>query len=129
MGRHGFKQKLDRIPILGEISYILKKKTVRFFSRSFADHQEFLPLLRTAAKASKIPGMSSRKAAVIGISSLLGSIQAVEQTYGVFPAIPYRISKVRDNLPNARVLPQRPRNPFNQSHQLFFSPYFPLRHL
>lgn len=72
--------------------------------------------------------MSSRKAAVIGISSLLGSMQAVEQTYGIFPAIPYRISKVRDNLPKARVLPQSPRNPFNLSHHFFFckcSPHFP----
>lgn len=95
------------------------------FSRSFADHQEFLPLLRTAVKASKIPGMSSKKAAVFGISSLLGSMEAVKETYGIFPAIPYRISKVRDNLPNAHVLPQRPRNPFNLSHHFFFCKFFP----
>lgn len=59
------------------------------------DHlQEFLPFLRTAAKASKILGMSTRKAAVICISSCLGSVQSTMQTYEYFSAVPYRISKV-----------------------------------
>lgn len=57
-------------------------------------HQEFLPFLRTAAKASKISGMSTRKAAVISISSVLGSVQSTMETYENFSALPYRISKV-----------------------------------
>ncbi|XP_073351252.1 C-signal-like [Pagrus major] len=60
--------------------------------------QEFLPHLRAAVKASKIPGMSSRKAAVVGITSLLGSMQAVKDTYSFFPAMPYRISKAGLNM-------------------------------
>lgn len=38
--------------------------------------------------------MSTRKAAVICISSCLGSVQSTMQTYEYFSAVPYRISKV-----------------------------------
>lgn len=44
-----------------------------------------------------MPGMSTRKAAVVNISSVLGSMQAVKESYSYFSAVSYRISKVRDN--------------------------------
>ncbi|XP_035510784.1 C-factor-like [Morone saxatilis] len=60
--------------------------------------QEFLPHLRTAAKGSKMPGMSCRKAAVVSISSVLASMQCVKDSYSIFSAIPYRISKAGLNM-------------------------------
>ncbi|XP_070837092.1 C-signal-like [Chaetodon trifascialis] len=60
--------------------------------------KEFLPHLRVAAKASKTPGMSSRKAAVVCISSSLGSVDSVKASYSSFPAISYRISKAGLNM-------------------------------
>lgn len=58
----------------------------------------FLPLLRTAAKNSKKAGMSTRKAAVVGISSVLGSIESVSASYSIFTAVSYRISKASLNM-------------------------------
>ncbi|XP_031697346.1 uncharacterized protein LOC116379539 [Anarrhichthys ocellatus] len=55
--------------------------------------KEFLPHLRAAAKASRITGMSSSKAAVVSISSFLGSLEVVKQSYAHFRAVPYRVSK------------------------------------
>ncbi|XP_038565913.1 C-factor-like [Micropterus salmoides] len=60
--------------------------------------KEFLPHLRAAAKASKMSGMSSSKAAVIGISALLGSMESVKESYSFLPAISYRISKAGLNM-------------------------------
>ncbi|KAF3700072.1 Carbonyl reductase [NADPH] 1 [Channa argus] len=60
--------------------------------------QEFTPLLRTASKASMIPGMSCRKAAVINISALLASFESVKRTYNFLPALSYRISKASLNM-------------------------------
>ncbi|CAG01124.1 unnamed protein product [Tetraodon nigroviridis] len=60
--------------------------------------KEFLPFLRAAAKASKISGMSTRKAAVICISSLLGSVEGTRQTYEYFSVLPYRVSKCALNM-------------------------------
>ncbi|XP_046893392.1 C-factor-like [Hypomesus transpacificus] len=60
--------------------------------------KEFLPYLRTAAKASGKPGMSCSKAAVINISSTLGSISLVEASYSFFPAVSYRVSKAGLNM-------------------------------
>ncbi|KAK2833335.1 hypothetical protein Q5P01_017224 [Channa striata] len=60
--------------------------------------QEFTPLLRTAAKASVIPGMSCRKAAVINISAFLASFESVKSTYNFLPALSYRISKASLNM-------------------------------
>ncbi|XP_040918178.1 C-factor-like [Toxotes jaculatrix] len=60
--------------------------------------KEFLPLLRAAAKASDMPGMSSCKAAVINISSYLGSLEAVKHSYAALAAISYRISKTSLNM-------------------------------
>ncbi|XP_072299317.1 C-signal-like isoform X2 [Eucyclogobius newberryi] len=63
--------------------------------------QEFLPFLRAAAKDSGMPGMSCRKAAVVSISSTLGSIQVTPQRYDGFMAVPYRVSKAALNMLNA----------------------------
>ncbi|CAJ1075228.1 C-factor-like [Xyrichtys novacula] len=60
--------------------------------------KEFLPLLHSAAKASKMSGMSCKKAAVVNISSGLGSMGLVKDTYGVFPAVSYRVSKAGLNM-------------------------------
>ncbi|XP_053126714.1 C-factor-like isoform X1 [Hemicordylus capensis] len=59
--------------------------------------QAFLPLLRRAAQASLQEGLSCRKAAIVNISSLLGSIKLVSLTYGK-PAISYRCSKAALNM-------------------------------
>ncbi|XP_056262984.1 C-factor-like [Pseudoliparis swirei] len=60
--------------------------------------KEFLPHLRAAAKASRIPGMSTSKAAVVSISSFLASMETVKESYAFFPAISYRISKAGLNM-------------------------------
>ncbi|CAK6963123.1 C-factor-like [Scomber scombrus] len=60
--------------------------------------KEFLPHLRAAVQANGKPGMSCNKAAVISISSVLGSLDLVKQTYALFPAISYRISKTSLNM-------------------------------
>ncbi|XP_010728700.3 uncharacterized protein LOC104918591 [Larimichthys crocea] len=60
--------------------------------------KEFLPHLRVGAKASKMPGMSTRKAAVINMSSVLGSMQVVKESYSYFSAVSYRISKAALNM-------------------------------
>ncbi|XP_078125566.1 C-signal-like [Sander vitreus] len=60
--------------------------------------KEFLPHLRDAVKASGMPGMSISKAAVVSISSLLGSMEALKQSYAFLPAAPYRISKAALNM-------------------------------
>uniref|UniRef100_UPI0037E75519 C-signal-like n=1 Tax=Semicossyphus pulcher TaxID=241346 RepID=UPI0037E75519 len=60
--------------------------------------KEFLPLLRVAKEASKMSGMSCSKAAVIGISSVLGSMEMAKLSYSSFPALPYRISKAGLNM-------------------------------
>ncbi|CAL9693197.1 unnamed protein product [Knipowitschia caucasica] len=63
--------------------------------------QEFLPHLRTAAKDSGMSGMHCRKAAVVNISSSLGSVQSALQSYEGFKAVPYRVSKAALNMLNA----------------------------
>nr|XP_020465997.1 uncharacterized protein LOC109965922 isoform X2 [Monopterus albus] len=60
--------------------------------------KEFQPLLKTAAKASGIPGMSSKKAAVINIGALLGALESVPYSYTFLPALSYRISKAGMNM-------------------------------
>ncbi|KAI3359733.1 hypothetical protein L3Q82_014107, partial [Scortum barcoo] len=60
--------------------------------------KEFLPLLRAAVKASKAEGMSCCKASVVNISSLLGSMSVVKNTYHLLTAAPYRISKAGLNM-------------------------------
>ncbi|KAI4871936.1 hypothetical protein NFI96_016928 [Prochilodus magdalenae] len=60
--------------------------------------KEFLPYLRAAAKRSGKPGMACSKAAVINISSGLGSMTSVPQLYSIFPAFSYNISKAALNM-------------------------------
>ncbi|XP_059204971.1 C-signal-like [Centropristis striata] len=60
--------------------------------------KEFLPLLQAAAKASGLSGMSTCKAAVVNITSLLGSMALVKESYSIFPAVSYRISKAGLNM-------------------------------
>ncbi|KAK5856176.1 hypothetical protein PBY51_007791 [Eleginops maclovinus] len=60
--------------------------------------KEFLPHLRAAAKASGTPGMSTSKSAVINISSTLGSMQYIHQSYDFIPGVSYRVSKAALNM-------------------------------
>lgn len=60
--------------------------------------QEFLPLLRAAAKDSGISGMSCHKAAVVNISTNLSSNELVEELYAKLPMVPYRCSKAALNM-------------------------------
>ena len=60
--------------------------------------QEFLPDLRAAVKASGVSGMSCSKAAVVNISSVLGSMDFMKDLYALFSAVSYRVSKVSDDL-------------------------------
>ncbi|XP_054614696.1 C-factor-like [Dunckerocampus dactyliophorus] len=60
--------------------------------------KEFLPHLRTAAKASKISGMSCNKAAVINISTMEGSMDVTKETYSIAAILPFRVSKAALNM-------------------------------
>nr|XP_040045741.1 C-factor-like [Gasterosteus aculeatus aculeatus] len=60
--------------------------------------KEFLPHLRAAAKASGTPGMSSCKAAIVNISSILGSIEGAKESYATYPCFSYRVSKAALNM-------------------------------
>ncbi|KAG7268739.1 hypothetical protein CRUP_034573 [Coryphaenoides rupestris] len=60
--------------------------------------QELLPLLRAAARASSTVGMSCRKAAVLNISGLAGSIAATPDSYAMASMMPYRVSKAALNM-------------------------------
>ncbi|XP_063169284.1 C-signal-like [Candoia aspera] len=59
--------------------------------------QAFLPLLRRAAQASGQKGLSCNKAAIINISSALGSVELAHKNYSK-PMIPYRCSKAAVNM-------------------------------
>ncbi|XP_048025202.1 C-factor-like [Megalobrama amblycephala] len=63
--------------------------------------REYLPYLRTAAKASGTPGMSCNKAAVINISTLGGSLATMPSMYEQFPVLPYCVSKAALNMLSA----------------------------
>nr|XP_057906410.1 C-signal-like [Doryrhamphus excisus] len=60
--------------------------------------QEFLPHLRAAATVSGTTGMSCSKAAVINISSYIGSITSAMRYHSFLPCVPYRISKAALNM-------------------------------
>ncbi|XP_077476113.1 C-signal-like isoform X2 [Stigmatopora argus] len=60
--------------------------------------KEFLPLLRVAAKASKISGMSCNKAAVINMSSMEASMDITKYTYSEAAVVPFRVSKAALNM-------------------------------
>uniref|UniRef100_A0A8C1N9V8 Uncharacterized protein n=1 Tax=Cyprinus carpio TaxID=7962 RepID=A0A8C1N9V8_CYPCA len=59
--------------------------------------REYLPYLRTAAKASGKPGMSCDKAAVINISTDSASMSFMPVLKEPFPFFPYSISKAPKN--------------------------------
>uniref|UniRef100_A0A3B4A169 Uncharacterized protein n=1 Tax=Periophthalmus magnuspinnatus TaxID=409849 RepID=A0A3B4A169_9GOBI len=60
--------------------------------------QEFISLLRAAAKDSGTPGMSCRKAAVINISTIASSNGLANETYNKWRVLPYRVSKAAMNM-------------------------------
>ncbi|XP_020667117.2 C-signal isoform X1 [Pogona vitticeps] len=59
--------------------------------------QAFLPLLKMAAKGGSQKGLSCSRAAIINISSSMGSVELVSHTY-IKPAVPYRCSKAALNM-------------------------------
>ncbi|XP_030646805.1 uncharacterized protein LOC115826991 [Chanos chanos] len=60
--------------------------------------KEFIPYLRTAAKASGTPGMSCNKAAIINISTILASMTCVGEIYPHWTAFSYNVSKAALNM-------------------------------
>ncbi|XP_054614697.1 C-factor-like [Dunckerocampus dactyliophorus] len=60
--------------------------------------KEFLPHLRAAVKVSGTTGMSCSKAAVINISSNMGSITTTRTSYSLVSGVAYRVSKVALNM-------------------------------
>ncbi|KAK2916750.1 hypothetical protein QQF64_025338 [Cirrhinus molitorella] len=60
--------------------------------------REYLPYLKTAAKASGKPGMSCDKAAVINISTDAASMTIMPVLKDPFPLFPYSISKAGLNM-------------------------------
>ncbi|XP_021263770.1 uncharacterized protein LOC110404124 [Numida meleagris] len=59
--------------------------------------QAFLPLLKKAAQDSKEKGLSCNKAAIINISTVMGSIEKTPESY-FKPVISYRCSKAALNM-------------------------------
>ncbi|XP_053904667.1 uncharacterized protein LOC128848649 isoform X2 [Malaclemys terrapin pileata] len=55
--------------------------------------QAFLPLLKKAAQGSNQKGMSCSKAAIVNISTVLGSIEKTPETFSFVPVVSYRCSK------------------------------------
>ncbi|KAH0619406.1 hypothetical protein JD844_000018 [Phrynosoma platyrhinos] len=55
--------------------------------------KEFLPLLRKAARSSSHKGMGCGKAAIVNMSTVLGSIEKAPEHYSSFPVVSYRCSK------------------------------------
>uniref|UniRef100_UPI00398EC254 C-signal-like isoform X2 n=1 Tax=Pristiophorus japonicus TaxID=55135 RepID=UPI00398EC254 len=58
----------------------------------------FLPSLKKAAQALDMEGMSCNRAAVINITSLVGSIELSRENFLRAPMYPYRISKAALNM-------------------------------
>ncbi|XP_019344546.1 uncharacterized protein LOC102570910 isoform X2 [Alligator mississippiensis] len=55
--------------------------------------QAFLPLLKKAAQGSSHKPLSCSKAALINMSTILGSMEKTPETYSWFPVVSYRCSK------------------------------------
>ncbi|GCC26262.1 hypothetical protein chiPu_0004677 [Chiloscyllium punctatum] len=55
--------------------------------------QAFLPLLKKAAQTLDMEKMSCNKAAIVNITSLLGSITLSQKNFRSAPMYPYRLSK------------------------------------
>ena len=62
-------------------------------SHKVASLQAFLPLLKKAARESTEKGLSCSKAAIINISTIMGSIEKTSEFF-CKPVISYRCSKV-----------------------------------
>ncbi|XP_020369511.2 C-factor-like [Rhincodon typus] len=60
--------------------------------------QAFLPLLKKAAQALDMKEMSCKKAAIVNITSLLGSITLSQKNFRRAPMYPYRLSKAALNM-------------------------------
>ncbi|CAI5782017.1 Uncharacterized protein PODLI_1B002370 [Podarcis lilfordi] len=60
--------------------------------------KELLPLLKKAAHGSNQKGMSCGKAAIINMSTVLGSIEKTPEHYFAFPVVSYRCSKAALNM-------------------------------
>nr|XP_005314219.1 C-factor-like [Chrysemys picta bellii] len=60
--------------------------------------QVFLPLLKKAAQGSNQKGMSCSKAAIVNISTVLGSIEKTPETFSFVPVVSYRCSKAALNM-------------------------------
>ena len=56
--------------------------------------QAFLPLLKRAAQASSKKGLSCSKAAIVNVSSTLGSISKLKDMGEHMVSFPYNVSKV-----------------------------------
>ncbi|XP_042717292.2 C-signal-like isoform X2 [Chrysemys picta bellii] len=65
--------------------------------RATGELAAFLPLLKKAAQGSSQKGLSCSKAAIVNISSVLGSIERVPETF-FKPVISYRCSKAALNM-------------------------------
>uniref|UniRef100_A0A8C1M9N9 Zgc:92161 n=1 Tax=Cyprinus carpio TaxID=7962 RepID=A0A8C1M9N9_CYPCA len=96
LGNNGLNQLVnnaDRKRKLIEIESIVKS-----FKATNCNLPEYLPYLQMAAKASGTPGMSSNKAAVMKIFSVVGSISTMPSIYEQFPTLPYGASKAGCNM-------------------------------
>lgn len=60
--------------------------------------QTFLPLLKKAAQGSNQKGLSCSRAAVVNISTVLGSIAKTPETFSFVPVVSYRCSKAALNM-------------------------------
>uniref|UniRef100_A0A8C8RGF9 C-factor-like n=1 Tax=Pelusios castaneus TaxID=367368 RepID=A0A8C8RGF9_9SAUR len=60
--------------------------------------QAFLPLLKKAAQGSNQKGMSCSKAAIVNISTVLGSIEKTPESFFFVPVVSYRCSKAALNM-------------------------------
>ncbi|XP_066493335.1 C-signal-like [Tiliqua scincoides] len=58
----------------------------------------FLPLLKKAAHASQQKGLNCTRAAIINMSTVLGSIEKTPETYFFMPVVSYRCSKAAMNM-------------------------------
>nr|XP_020653593.1 uncharacterized protein LOC110081326 [Pogona vitticeps] len=58
----------------------------------------FLPALRTAAQASEHQGLSCRRAAIVNMSTVLGSLEKTPELFSSMPVVSYRCSKAALNM-------------------------------
>uniref|UniRef100_A0A8C2Q9E9 Zgc:92161 n=1 Tax=Cyprinus carpio TaxID=7962 RepID=A0A8C2Q9E9_CYPCA len=99
LGNNGLNQLVnnaDRNRKLIEIESIVK--SFKATNCNLPVWPEYLPYLQMAAKASGTPGMSSNKAAVMKIFSVVGSISTMPSIYEQFPTLPYGASKAGCNM-------------------------------